>query len=177
MTYFLFRFDQSKETQVRRRAMRHGIEVIAPRVIKWRTGKRGTKPKPVQVPAFHSYLILGFEIEQLGHALTDLHRSVRPLLVPFDGKEWTLASVPDSEIETIKANRLFKGSTARALVDKVVPDPKFRTSELVRILGGAATGLEGRIVSADPKAREAEIEIDGWRVKLKADYDLLERAA
>lgn len=177
MTYFLFRFDQSREDRVRRRAGRFGIEVIAPRVTTWRTGKRGTKPKPVAVPAFHSYLVLGFEHEQLHLALTGLHHSVRPLLVPFDGHEWTLARVPDAEIEAIKANRLFKGGTARSLVSEVVPDPKYTKSELVRILGGAATGLEGRVISADPKAREAEIEIDGWGVKLKADYDLLERAA
>ena len=173
--HYLFRFDQSKEDRVRRNADRAGIEVIAPRVSTWRrSGKRGTKPKPVAVPAFHSYLILGFAPEQLHTALTGLHHSVRPLVVPFDGVEWTLARIPAREIEAIKSNRLFKASSARALVSEVVPDPEYKRDDLVRILGGAATGLEGKVIVACPKAREAEIEINGWPVKLKADYDLLE---
>ena len=176
--HYLFRFDQSKEDRVRRNADRAGIEVIAPRVSTWRrSGKRGTKPKPIAVPAFHSYLILGFTPEQLHTALTGLHRSVRPLVVPYDGVEWTLARIPAREIEAIKSNRLFKASSARVLAQEVVPDPKFTKGECVRILGGAATGLEGKVILANPKAREAEIEISGWPVKLKADYDLLERAA
>lgn len=177
MNYYLFRFNQAAEDKVRRNADRFDIEVIAPKVTEWRRrGHRG-KPKPTPVPAFHSYLILGFEPSALAFALTKLHRSVRPLVIPFDGEEWTLARIPDREIEAIKANRLFKASSARVLASEVVPDPKFTKGELVRILGGAATGLEGRVIFANPKAREAEIEISGWPVKLKADYDLLERAA
>lgn len=175
--YFLFRFNQAREDRVRRNASRYGIEVLAPRVTTWRCGKRGTKPKPVAVPAYHSYLILGFAPDQLSHALLDLHRSVRPMLVPFDGHEWTLARIPQKEIDAIKANRLFKGASAASLVEKVVPDPKYQKSELVRILGGAATGLEGRVISADPKSREAQVEMDVWAAKLTVSYDLLERAA
>lgn len=177
MTYFLFRFNQQKEDRVRRNASKFGIEVIAPRVTTWRITKNKRKPQRVSVPAFHSYLVLGFEHDQLNLALTKLHHSVRPMLVPFDGHEWTLARIPDREIEAIKGNRLFKGGSARALVEKVVPDPKYCKSELVRILGGAATGLEGRIISADPKVREAELDMAGWPVKLTVSYDLLERAA
>jgi transcription antitermination factor NusG len=177
MSHYLFRFNQAAEDRVRRNAKRYGIEVIAPRVTTWRKCKNTRKVRPASAPAFHSYLILGFEPDQLFVALTKLHRSVRPLVVPFDGENWTLARVPDREIEAIRDNRLFKASSASSLVSEVVPDPKYAKSELVRILGGAATGLEGRIISANPKAREAEIEIDGWGVKLKADYDLLERAA
>jgi hypothetical protein len=47
----------------------------------------------------------------------------------------------------------------------------------VRILGGAATGLEGRVITADPVMREAELDMEGWPVKLVVSYDLLERAA
>lgn len=175
--HFLFRFNQAMEDRVRRNADRYGIEVIAPKVTQWRKGKRGTKPRPVAVPAFHSYLILGFEPEGLVPALTKLHRSVRPLVVPFDGVEWTLARIPESQIQAIRDSRLFKACSARALVDEVVPDPKYRASELVRILGGAATGLEGKVITADPKARVAELDMEGWDVKLRVSYDLLERAA
>ncbi|MCR9195061.1 MAG: hypothetical protein NXH88_10030 [Hyphomonas sp.] len=178
MTYFLFRFNQAYEDRVRRNADPYGIEVIAPKVSEWRRkGKRGTKPKPVAVPAFHSYLILGLTPESLVPALTKLHRSVRPVVIPFDGIEWTLARIPDNQIEAIKTNRLFKASSARALVEEVIPDPKYRKSDCVRILGGAATGLEGKIITADPKKREAELDMEGWPVKLTVSYDLLERAA
>jgi transcription antitermination factor NusG len=174
VSHFLFRFNQAYEDRVQRNADRHGIEVISPKVMTWRrTGKRGTKPRPVAQPAFHSYLILGFEPDQLHSALTKLHRSVRPMLVPFDGHEWTLARVPDAEVERIKDCRLF---TSRNAPPPVVNDPKFKKEEVLRILGGAATGLEGRVISADPKAREAELDMAGWPVKLVVSYDLLERA-
>lgn len=178
MGHYLFRFNQAKEDRVRRNADRYDIDVIAPKVTTWRrSGRRGSKPKPVAQPAFHSYLILGFEPDQLAIALTKLHRSVRPLVVPYDGIEWTLARIPEAQIEAIRDNRLFKASAARGLVSEVVPDPKYRQSELLRILGGAATGLEGRVIRADPKAREAELDMTDWPVKLVVSYDLLERAA
>jgi hypothetical protein len=177
MTYFLFRFDQSKEDRVRRRAGRFNIEVIAPRVTTWRKAANKRKPSRVSVPAYHSYLILGFEHEQITQALTGLDASVRPLLVPYNGKDWTLARVPDADVEAIRSNRMFKGASAAGLIEKVVPDPKYGKDELVRILGGAATGLEGRIISADPKTREAELDMENWPAKLRVSYDLLERAA
>lgn len=177
MNHYLFKFNQAYEDRVRRNAERYSIEVIAPKVTQWRVGKRGTKPKPVAVPAFHSYLILGFTPEGLVPALTKLHRSVRPLVIPFDGIEWTLARIPEAQIEAIRSNRLFKACSARALADDVIPDPKYTKDELVRILGGAATGLEGKIITTDPQKREAELDMEGWPVKLRVSYDLLERAA
>lgn len=177
MNYYLFRFNQQREDRVRRNADRYGIEVISPKVTTWRAGKRGTKPQRVAQPAFHSYLILGFTHDQLYHALTKLHHSVRPLVIPFNGSDWTLAQVPKRDIQAIRDNRLFKASSARALVEEVVPDPKYCKSELLRILGGAATGLEGKVIAADPKARIAELDMAGWPVKLRVSYDLLERAA
>jgi len=177
MRHYLFTFNQAQEDKVRRRADRFGIEVLAPRVTTWRTGKRGTKPKPVAVPAFHGYLVLGFELEQLVQALTGLHHSVRPKMMTTPHGELALARIPLKEIEQIKSNRLFKACSARALAEVVVPDPKYVESELVRILGGAATGLEGRIVTADPKAREAQVEMENWPAKLTISYDILERAA
>ena len=177
MKHYLFRFNQAKEHIVRRNAQRYGIEVIAPRVTTWRKARKSRKPTPVSVPAFHSYLILGFELEQAAHALMDLHHSVRPMLIPYDGHEWTLARIPLAEIGEIKSNKRFKRPSAASLVEKVIPDPKYQKSELVRILGGAATGLEGRIISADPKAREAELDMTNWPAKLTVSYDILERAA
>lgn len=175
--HYLFRFNQAAEDRVCRNADRYGIEVISPKVTTWRKARKTRKPQPVSVPAFHSYLILGFEPDQLFVALTKLHRSVRPLVIPFNGSDWTLARVPMREIEAIRGNRLFKASPASALVKEVVPDPKYCKSELLRILGGAATGLEGKVIMADPKARIAELDMEGWPVKLKVSYDLLERAA
>ena len=177
MSHYLFRFNQAKEDLVRKNAKRYGIEVIAPRVTTWRKGKRGTKPKPVAVPAFHSYLILGFELEQAAHALMDLHHSVKPMLIPYDGHEWTLARIPLAEIGEIKSNKRFKRPSAAILVEKVIPDPKYTKGECVRILGGAATGLQGRIICADPKAREAELDMTNWPAKLTVSYDILERVA
>ncbi len=177
IAYYLFKFNQQREDRVRRNADRYGIEVISPKVTQWRKAGKARKPQPVHVAAFHSYLILGFEPDQLFVALTKLHRSVRPLVVPFNGSDWTLARVPEREIEAIRENRLFKGGTARDLVSEVVPDPKYTKSECVRILGGAATGLEGKVISADPVMREAELDMEGWPVKLTVSYDLLERAA
>jgi len=172
--HYLFRFNQQREDRVRRNADRYGIEMISPKLTQWRKAGKARKPQPVSVPAFHSYLILGFEPDQLFVALTKLHRSVRPLVVPFNGSDWTLARVPEREIEAIRDNRLFKGGAA---APEVVPDPKYTKSELVRILGGAATGLEGKVITADPVTREASLEMEGWPVKLKVSYDLLERAA
>lgn len=178
MKHYLFRFDQSKEDRVRRRASRFGIEVIAPRVTTWRYGKRGSKPKPIAVPAFHSYLILGFEHDQIVYALTELHHSVRPVMMTTPSGELALGRIPTNQIQSIKDNRLFKGASAGSLINNVVvPDPKYTENELVKILGGAATGLEGKIVSADPETREAELDMDSWRVKLRVSYDLIERVA
>jgi len=174
MSHYLFRFNQAAEDRVRRNAKRYGIEVICPKVTTWRTGKRGTKPKPVAVPAFHSYLVLGFEPDQLFCALTKLHRSVRPLVVPYDGHNWTLARVPLREVEAIKGNRIF---TTNSPAPEVEEDPEYKQEEVLRILGGAATGLQGKVRFANPKAREAELDMDGWPVKLVVSYDLLERAA
>lgn len=175
--HYLFRFDQSKEDRVRRNADRAGIEVIAPRVTTWRRiGKRG-KPKPVGVPAFHSYLILGFEREQLFVALTKLHRSVKPLLVPYDGENWTLARIPQREIDAIRDCRHFKRSSARELVTEVVPDPKFKESELLRILGGSMGGLEGKVIRVNRDARECALDMGGIFGKVTVAYDHLERAA
>lgn len=174
MSHYLFRFNQAAEDRVRRNAKRYGIEVISPKVTTWRKARKTRKPQPVSVPAFHSYLILGFEPDQLFVALTKLHRSVRPLVIPFNGSDWTLARVPMREIEAIRGNRIF---TSRSEAPPVVPDPEYCKSELLRILGGAATGLEGKVIMADPKARIAELDMEGWPVKLKVSYDLLERAA
>lgn len=176
--HYLFRFNQAAEDRVRKNAERYGIEVIAPRVTTWRYGKRGSKPKPVSVPAFHSYLILGFEHNQIVHALTDLHHSVRPVMMTTPEGELALGRIPTNQIQSIRDNRLFKGASAGSLINNVVvPDPKYTEKELVKILGGAATGLVGRIVAADPEAREAELDMDNWRVKLRVSYDLIERVA
>lgn len=177
-SHYLFRFNQAKEDRVRRNADRYGIEVLAPRVTTWRYGKRGSKPKPVSVPAFHSYLILGLEHDQIVHALMDLHHSIRPVMMTTPSDELALGRIPNEQVQVIRDNRLFKGASAGSLINNVVvPDPKYTENELVKILGGAATGLQGKIVSANPEAREAEIDMPNWLVKLRVSYDLLERVS
>ena len=177
MSYYLFRINHRFEDKIRRRASRLPIEIIIPMVTSWRRGKRGTKPIKFSEPAFRTYAIVGSEGEFPLAEVMSLHYSFKPMLVQWGESEPCLARIPSHEIQAIKSNRLFKASSARALVSEVEPDPKFTKGELVRILGGAATGLEGKVILACPKSREAEIEISGWPVKLKADYDLLERAA
>lgn len=172
--YYLFRFNQAKEDRVRRNADRYGIEVIAPKVSEWRTGKRGTKPKPKWVPAFHSYLVLGFEIEQLGIVLTKLHRSVRPVLMTCPDGRLALGRVTSSEVERIQSGRQFREVSAPP---KTTPGIVLERDDLVRIIGGVAIGFEAHVIDADENTRQAKVEIDGWSAKLTVSYDLLERAA
>lgn len=176
-SWYLFRFKQVAEPRIMRRASRLDVEVLCPKVTDWKRCGRDRKPKRFEQPAFHGYLIIGCAGELPIAAILDMHYSVRPFMVKWGDNEPALARIPLQEIEAIKSNRLFKASTARNVMDEAQPDPKYTKGELLRILGGAATGLEGKVIAADPQSREAQLEMDGWPVKLRVAYDLLERAA
>lgn len=173
MNHYLFKFNQAAEDRVRRNAERYSIEVIAPKVSVWRKTRKARKPQPTWVPAFHSYIVLGFDEAQLIYALTKLHRSIRPVMMTCPDGGLALGRVSAREVARIQDSREFRKTDP----PKTEPDPKYKLNELVRILGGAATGLKGKIIIADPDKRQAQVEMENWPAKLTVSYELLERAA
>ena len=176
-TWYLFTFDQKAEDRVIRGGRRIGLELLCPHVTDWVKKGRDRKERPVSSPAFRNYLLVGCQGELPLAALMGLHRSIMPRLMTTPTQP-ALARVRLKDIQRVKNNRMFTRPKAREMLRETRPDPEYQLDEIVRILRGAATGFEGRILKIMQQSggEVLQVELPGLFGKTEVEADYVQRA-
>lgn len=172
--WYLFRFNQVAEGRVLRGCKKIGVEALCPHVTEWKKRGRDRKERPVTLPAWAGYLLVGTQRELPLVALLGLHTSIKPHMMTTP-TEPALAKVRLQDIQRVKNNRLFSVTKMKTLLRETRPDPKYGRDEMIRIIGGAESGLKGRILDVRQEAGTVVADLGGLFGKTEIAYERLER--
>jgi transcriptional antiterminator NusG len=156
--WFVVWTHSNSERLVREQLAARGFDAFLPMLKTW-SCRRGTQSM-VDVPMFPGYVFIRHAIDKPSYAEILKARGIVRIL----GERWDrLAAVPDREVDAIR--RMTDAAVP------VMPHAYLHEGQRVRIAGGPLDGVEGILVSTDPRKGLLVVSVDLLQRSVAVEVD------
>ena len=136
------------------------IQVFLPKIEVW--SKRKDRKKRIRIPLFRGYLFVHVELDK--HIWLEILKT--PGVARIVGNQKEPLPIPEEQISSI-----------RILLDNDVlltPVPYLQIGQMVRIVHGPLTGVEGILLKTDTKKNKLVVSVDLLKRSLCVELDTID---